>query len=186
MRSEPSWLARVVLTHLVRNEALTGDLLEAYRGSPSRPWLWRQILIALVVGMRHPRACAAAQPAGIFALDPHWQPSGSRYEPMPPVAINMSGIPVDGVGGLGLVAIAVLISFVMPAAWWLLVCGVIGGAVIGGYLVFSRRDAGLTSGGARPGGLFGEREGAARHPGPAQQDMHGPSSRACLPSAAHG
>lgn len=55
-----------------------------------------------------------------------------------PARINISGIPVAGVGGLGLVAIAVLITMVMPAAWWLMVAGLVGGVVIGAALVAAR------------------------------------------------
>jgi hypothetical protein len=56
-----------------------------------------------------------------------------------PVAINMSGIPVAGVGGLGLVAVAVLITIVLPAAWWLVLFGAAGGCVVGITLVLMRR-----------------------------------------------
>jgi hypothetical protein len=56
-----------------------------------------------------------------------------------PVEINMSGIPVNGVGGLGLVAVAFLMTVVFPEAWWLVVIGALGGAVLGAVLVFARR-----------------------------------------------
>jgi hypothetical protein len=55
------------------------------------------------------------------------------------VEINMSGIPVAGIGGLGLVAIAVLMTVVLPEAWWLLVMGVVGGVVLGALMVVVRR-----------------------------------------------
>jgi hypothetical protein len=59
-------------------------------------------------------------------------------QPDRPVQINISGIPVAGVGGLGLVAMAFLVSWVMPAAWWLMVAGVSGGIVVGAVLVLAR------------------------------------------------
>jgi hypothetical protein len=34
-----------------------------------------------------------------------------------PAAINMSGISVSGVGGLGLVAVAAVMTWVLPQAW---------------------------------------------------------------------
>ena len=55
------------------------------------------------------------------------------------VSINMSGIPVSGVGGLGLVAVAALITYVLPAALWLEVCGAIGGILLGLAIVTFRR-----------------------------------------------
>src|SRR4051812_25704 len=56
-----------------------------------------------------------------------------------PVEINMSGIPVNGVGGLGLVAVAFLMTVVFPEAWWLVVIGALGGTVLGAVLVFARQ-----------------------------------------------
>ena len=55
------------------------------------------------------------------------------------VEINISGIPVAGIGGLGLVAMAVLVSVMMPAAWWTMVMGVTGGVVLAVVLVIARR-----------------------------------------------
>jgi hypothetical protein len=59
--------------------------------------------------------------------------------PEPGVNINMSGIPVSGIGGLGLVAVAVLIAYVQPQAWWLMAIGAIGGVGLGAGLVLFRR-----------------------------------------------
>lgn len=60
-------------------------------------------------------------------------------EPDRPVQINISGIPVAGVGGLGLVAMAVLVSIVMPEAWWLMVAGLTGGCLLGVVLIVARQ-----------------------------------------------
>jgi hypothetical protein len=56
-----------------------------------------------------------------------------------PVEINMSGIPVKGVGGLGLVAVAFLMTVVFPEARWLVVIGALGGMVLGAAIIFARR-----------------------------------------------
>jgi hypothetical protein len=55
------------------------------------------------------------------------------------VEINISGIPVAGIGGLGLVAMAVVVAFNMSAAWWTMVMGVSGGLVLAVVLVLARR-----------------------------------------------
>jgi hypothetical protein len=55
------------------------------------------------------------------------------------VSINMSGISVSGVGGLGLVAVAGLITYVLPQAWWLVAFGGIGGIALGCAMVGFRR-----------------------------------------------
>jgi len=53
--------------------------------------------------------------------------------------INLSGISVSGVGGLGLVAIAALTTWVLPQAWWLVAFGAAGGLVLGLAIVTFRR-----------------------------------------------
>jgi hypothetical protein len=55
------------------------------------------------------------------------------------VNINMSGISVAGVGGLGLVAVAALMTYVLPQAWWLEVIGAAGGTLVGIAIVAFRR-----------------------------------------------
>jgi hypothetical protein len=55
------------------------------------------------------------------------------------VEINISGIPVAGVGGLGLVAMAVWVSVVMPELRGTLVAGLSGGAVLAIALIVARR-----------------------------------------------
>jgi len=55
------------------------------------------------------------------------------------VEINMSGIPVSGVGGLGLVAVAFLMTLVFPEAWWLVAIGALGGGVLAAAMIFARR-----------------------------------------------
>jgi hypothetical protein len=56
-----------------------------------------------------------------------------------PVEINMSGIPVAGVGGLGLVAVTLMMAFVFPEARGLLMLGVVGGIIVAAGLVTFRR-----------------------------------------------
>jgi hypothetical protein len=53
--------------------------------------------------------------------------------------INMSAIPVNGIGGVGLVAVALLMTVVFREAWWLLVLGVSGGVALAIAIVLLRR-----------------------------------------------
>ncbi len=55
------------------------------------------------------------------------------------VEINMSGIPVAGVGGLGLVAMAAWVAIVMPEIRGTVVAGLSGGVVLAVVLVMARR-----------------------------------------------
>ena len=71
------------------------------------------------------------------------------------VEINISRIPVAGVGGLGLLAMAVLVSALVPAAGWLMASGVAGGCLLGTVLVLARRRAdNREPGGRAPSVLF--------------------------------
>ena len=53
--------------------------------------------------------------------------------------INMSGIPVSGIGGLGLVAIAAVMTLVLPEAWALVVAGALGGTALAVALIVFHR-----------------------------------------------
>ena len=53
--------------------------------------------------------------------------------------INISKIPVDGIGGLGLVAIAGFVTYNIPALRWAGFIAMIGGLAIGLTLLISRR-----------------------------------------------
>jgi len=90
----------------------------------------------------------------------------------PPV--NLAASPRGAAaGGLGLVALAVLVTLVVPQAWWLVGLGVLGGAILGVVLVvFSRRRVLSGRSGGDPEMLFGHhkpeqpRGNSGRLPGP--------------------
>jgi hypothetical protein len=72
-----------------------------------------------------------------------------------PATMNLSGIKVKGIGGLGLIAMVVLVTLTMPAAWWLAAMGLAGGIILGVLLVIRRRRIGLSSSdGGGPLSLF--------------------------------
>lgn len=52
--SQPPALATWLIEHLIpgsRNEALAGDLLEQFGQGRSALWYWRQVLVAILVGL---------------------------------------------------------------------------------------------------------------------------------------
>src|SRR5580765_5342802 len=54
-RSDPPTVGIWLLRHLYRGsaeEALTGDLIERFRDGQTRGWFFRQVLIAIAVGVR--------------------------------------------------------------------------------------------------------------------------------------
>jgi hypothetical protein len=85
-----------------------------------------------------------------------------------PVTINMSGISVSGVGGLGLVAMAALTTWVLPQAWWLVAFGAIGGILVGvGVAAYRRYHATSGPSGDDPRVLF-----RAEEPTPNRERSH--------------
>jgi hypothetical protein len=107
----PPRLAVALLHRFSADPALIGDVLEEYEQRRSRPWLWRQVTAAVAVNLSG-RAREA---------QPH------RWKP-----VSLTAAPRgSAVGGLGLVALAVLISLVLPQAWWLLAIGAAGGIGLG-------------------------------------------------------
>jgi hypothetical protein len=68
-----------------------------------------------------------------------------------PREINISKIPVDGIGGLGLVATAAGVAFAMPSLRWVAIIALIGGTAIGLFLIGSRNRRARR--GAEIGGL---------------------------------
>jgi predicted membrane protein len=72
-------------------------------------------------------------------LDPIGFEEATMTPREPIVSINMSGIQVSGVGGLGLVAVAALMTYEFPEARWLVGFGAIGGALLACAIVAFRR-----------------------------------------------
>ena len=56
-----------------------------------------------------------------------------------PPTLNMSAIPVAGVGGLGLLGIVAIMAFAFSPARWLLFSGIVGGWLVALALVMARR-----------------------------------------------
>src|SRR5262245_27071996 len=54
--------------------------------------------------------------------------------------INMSAIPVAGIGGLGMVGLVAIMAMAFPAARWLLFGGLVGGQLLALALVLLRRN----------------------------------------------
>jgi hypothetical protein len=155
--SQPPKVALALLRAAAADdEPLAGDLLEEFHAGRSRRWFWRQVLRAVVTaGVRRRRRVSP-----ILGLNqsPMVRPD-MRLPLLDPATINLSGIKVRGIGGLGLIAIVGLVTVVMPAAWLLLVIGLVGGVVLGAIKVVRRRRDGLSGpGDGGPVTLFGNGE----------------------------
>jgi hypothetical protein len=132
------------------NEPLAGDLLEEYERGRSSLWLWRQVLAAIIISaFRAPREVSVLKLADSSSAVP--PPRVSRSDPLPR-SVNLSASPVSGIGGLGILAIALLISLVAPQIWWVLLIAVAGGALLGAAWILLRKREHRGSGGeAREG-----------------------------------
>jgi hypothetical protein len=138
MESTPSRLALILLRRLARTDApLAGDLVEMYGAGRSRRWLYAQLLTALAIRRRS----AAFVPPPLGLAPPDWMPARRR----PPgdiadaMAVNMTGSPVHGVGGLGLLALGVLVSVAQPLAWLFPLYAFSGGILLGAVMVVRTR-----------------------------------------------
>jgi len=128
----PPRLPLALLTwRLPENEPLIGDLIEEFGHRRSRVWFWRQTIVALVLARRQPRRHVA--PLGLSSDPPDIRREEIR------VPINLSASPLPGAGGLGLVALGVVVAIVRPGAWWFVVAAIAGGLVLGFVKVLRTR-----------------------------------------------
>ena len=90
----------------------------------------------------------------------HWQTDSDstrvvrrgRLEPLSPDLINMARIRVDGVGGLGMVAMAVAVALAVPRIrMTMLMAALLGGALAAVLIAVRRRRDPLSSGRGSPG-----------------------------------
>jgi MFS family permease len=133
--------ARVALSLLQRlahrNEPLAGDLLEEFQSRRSSAWLWAQLLLAIALGsFREPRVPVALNLTPIDPIVAEWlieRKLGARKP------VNLTGTPIEGVGGLSAVILGFLLSTVVPEVWWFVVGGIVCGAALGTTLVYARR-----------------------------------------------
>jgi len=67
--------------------------------------------------------------------------------------VNLTGTGVEGIGGLTMVMLGVMMSTVVPAIWWFVFGGVVCGVVLGVVMVKTQRFARLNTE-ARRHGVF--------------------------------
>jgi hypothetical protein len=151
-------LAVALLTRFVPdNEPLVGDLIEEFEVRRSHLWFWRQAVLAILIGRRQRddevRPLRLVENPSAFAAPKRESNSTALLKP-----INLAASPIRDVGGLGLIALGVLITVIAPAAWWLVAFALVGGVALGVVLlVVSRRRVLSSSRGVRPSTLFGDR-----------------------------
>ena len=141
-RSQPSSLVRVLLRFVESdNEALAGDLAEEWRAGRPRTWLWRQLVQAVFTTAWRKRRAEDAVLHLVPAV-PFDRPERA-FSLIDPATMNLRGFRVRGVGGGGLLGIVMLITIVLPQAWFVVATGIGGGVVIGIAMILRRHARGL-------------------------------------------
>jgi hypothetical protein len=59
-------------------------------------------------------------------------------EQCPPVTINFAPVKVAGAAGLPLLIVVGVVALVLLEARWLLLCGIVGGAITGALMILVR------------------------------------------------
>jgi hypothetical protein len=138
----PPRLAVAVLNRfLPDNEPLVGDLLEEFAVRESRVWLWRQVVLALLMGSFRSRV--EVRPLKLVDRPP-LEITKPDIRPWTRTrTINLTGSPLPGVGGLSLIILGTLMTVVSPQVWWLVLLTILAGIVLGFALVLLRRRTGL-------------------------------------------
>jgi hypothetical protein len=133
-------LALALLEHFVPdNDALAGDLLEDFERRQSSGWFWWQVLTAIAMAcVERP---AEIRPLRLVELQPSDAQERSRRLGLSSGPVNLSASPLSGVGGLGLLVLAVLVSLVVPGAWWLLLGSTLAGVLVGAVLIAVHANA---------------------------------------------
>jgi hypothetical protein len=140
-RSQPSALVRALLRFVEsENEALAGDLVEEWRAGRSTIWFWKQLIQAMFVTAWRRRTSEAETLLPVAA--PFERP-GQRFGLIDPATMNLRGFRVRGVGGGGLLGIVMVITIVLPQAWFVVFGGVAGGVLIGVAMIVRRHRRGL-------------------------------------------
>jgi hypothetical protein len=134
--------ARLLRFVASEHEALAGDLSEELQSGRSTAWFWRQLLGAVVLTVWTKRRPVP----GIVAIalgTSEFERSTQAFGLLDPAPMQLKGRRLSGVGGAGLLGTILLITLVMPQAWFLVLFGFLGGVVVGVILVRQRHDGGL-------------------------------------------
>jgi hypothetical protein len=139
---QPPRLAVALLNRfLPDNEPLVGDLLEEFAAGKCHVWLWRQVILALLMGSFRRRVdvrpLRLVDHSPVAIVRPDIRP-WSRTR-----TVNLTGSPLPGVGGLSLIIFGTLMTIVSPQVWWVVLLTILSGVVLGFALVLLRRRTGL-------------------------------------------
>jgi hypothetical protein len=132
-------LALALLERLAPDStALAGDLVEEFeQGRRTRAWFWWQVLTAIIA--RRSPTIDVIRPLQLVDLQPSDASERSRRLKIRFEPVNLTASPVHGVGGLGIVALSLLVTVIVPGLWGVLVGSTLAGLALGVLLIVLRR-----------------------------------------------
>jgi hypothetical protein len=153
IKRDPPRLPLALLKWLAPDsDALAGDLIEAYELNPSRWRLWREVLGAIAFARRG--RADDIRPLRLTDLQPADAIERSRRFALRLKPVSLRASPLAGTGGLPVPLLALLMTLVMPGAWWLFGAAVLSGIALGAAMIAlhrsrppARADLELTSSG---------------------------------------
>ncbi len=130
------------------NEPLVGDLIEEFQSGRSASWFWRQVVMATVTRILHRRHAGTV----LLDIDVRRPQEGAGELGLPARAhlaplvglMNINSIQASGIGGLGLVVVALMIVLEIPQLQTPMLAAVCGGILVGVAMVLFRRRRGLS------------------------------------------
>ena len=136
--THPPRLALWLLNRMLpAGDPLTGDLVEEFARRRSSLWFWRQTTGALLAIRERYRS-------GI-SLGLRENPETGSSSRFLRRHVNLTASPLHGIGGLGLVALAVLVSVMSPGSWLVALAILLHGLVLGAVLAYVRRRRAASS-----------------------------------------
>jgi hypothetical protein len=121
--------------------AIAGDLTEEFERGRSRAWFWWQALAAVAIASFGSRD--EIRPLRLVDLQPNDAQQRTRRLMLRVAPVNLTASPLPGIGGLGIVLLAALVSLTVPAVWLVHLASVLAGILLGlGIIALERRRVG--------------------------------------------
>jgi hypothetical protein len=132
-RHAPRFALALLERFISDGSPLAGDLIEEFERRQSISWFWWQVLAAIAIAwFERP---TEIRPLQLVDLQPADAVERSHRRSFHSRSVNLSASPLSGVGGLGLLVLALHVTVVAPGTWWVLLGSALAGVLIGIALI---------------------------------------------------